>query len=71
MPSPYTTFSALGRVKRVVRRLDQANKIYEEVVAESDKLKTSKEGEAILKYTKTEMLTAWRLVCTLSQLYGL
>lgn len=70
MPSPYTTFSPVGRLKRAVRRLDEADKIYGEVVAVGDKLKTSKEGQKILQYSKTEQLEAWRLVCTLSQFCG-
>ena len=62
-PTPYTRFSHVGRVKRVERRLDQTQKIYEEVInVAGPELKINEGGSEILERSRDQMRNMWRLV---------
>ena len=71
MPSGYTSFSPTGRVKRMERKLDQTQKIYDEIITVAGPKLQTAEGQAILTQSEDERRSAWRLVCTLSQVYSI
>ena len=70
MPSGYTSFSPTGRVKRMERKLDQTQKIYDEIIAVAGPKLQTVEGQAILAQSEDERRSVWRLVCTLNQVYS-
>jgi len=67
MRQPYTPFSPTGRVKRMASKLDEAEKIYTEVVTIAAPQLQTEEGRRLVSHSEDEMRSAWRLVCTLSQ----
>ena len=71
MPSGYTSFSPTGRVKRMERKLEQTQKIYDEIIAVAGPKLQTAEGQAILDQSQEDRRLVWRLVCTLSQVYSI
>ena len=66
MPQSYTQSSPTGRVKRMTRRLEEAEKIYTEVVTIAAPQLQTDEGKEILAHSERELVAAWRSVCVLS-----